>query len=160
MLGDLVDALLGFDSAVLNSTSILCFIGVATASAYILERNPLNQLPIGGTLAIAGVIALVVTIIMNVLVFIPISKMGTSTAFDIHELEGQTGILTDAIAVDGIGEVLITTPITKVSKYAKSMTNEAIGQGETVLIISVEENTLIVRRYNNNIVDGMPTKPL
>ena len=152
MLGDVIDGVLSIESDVFNTTTLLCFVGVTSAFAYILERNTLFS--VWGILIVAFVVGLIITLLMNLLVFIPLSKMGTTTAFTMKDLEGLTGEITDAISVGGIGEVLITTPMSKVSKYAKSMNDEAISQGEKVLVIYSEGNTLIVRRYNNNIVDG------
>ncbi|MGN1402312.1 MAG: hypothetical protein ACI4XL_12515 [Bacillus sp. (in: firmicutes)] len=147
-LGGLFDVSLGLDSDFFNLTTILCFTGVASAFGYILLAY--TNLSVALSLSVAALLALGVTILLNIFVFIPLSKMESSTAFKIEELQGELGEVTLRIPAYSVGEVLVRTPLGIVSRTAKSYDHQEIGQGEKVLIIEVKENVFYVIKYNEN----------
>ena len=73
LLGGVFDIALGLDSEIFNLTTALCFTGVAAVFGYII----LNYTSFSTVMVItlAALISLALTIVLNIFVFIPLSRM-------------------------------------------------------------------------------------
>ena len=146
ILGGILDSAIGLESDFFNVTTTLCFVGVASVFGYFLLI--LTDLSEFNVVIIAIIISITVTIILNMFVFIPLSKMESTTSFKIEDMQGEVGEVTLTIPVDSIGEVTVKTPLGMVSRTAKSYNNEVIVQGEKALIIEVEDQIFYVVKYD------------
>lgn len=147
-LGGLFDSALGLDNDVFNLTTSLCFTGVASALGYLLlSFTPLSTFTV---ITLAILLSLGLTILLNVFVFIPLSKMESSTAFKIEDMQGEVGEVTLRIPEDSVGEVTVKTALGVVSRTAKSYHLQEILQGEPALIIEVKDNIFYVVKYDEN----------
>lgn len=147
-LGGLFDSALGLDSDVFNLTTTLCFTGVAAAFGYLfVTYTPLSTFLV---ITLAVLLSLGLTVVLNTFVFIPLSRMESSTAFKIEDMQGEVGEVTLRIPVDSIGEVTVKTKLGIVSRTAKSYHNKEIEQGEPALIIEVKDNIFYVVKYDED----------
>ncbi|MEH6945126.1 hypothetical protein, partial [Bacillus sp. JJ722] len=147
-LGGLFDSALGLDNDVFNLTTTLCFTGVASAIGYLLLTY--SSLSTFMVILLAVLLSVGLTFVLNMFVFIPLSKMESSTAFKIEDIEGEVGEVTLRIPEDSIGEVTVKTALGIVSRTAKSYNKKEINQGEPALIIEVKDNIFYVVKYDNN----------
>lgn len=148
ILGGILDAAIGLESDFFNITTTLCFTGVASVFGYfLLKLTNFSEFII---IIIAIIISIIVTIILNMFVFIPLSKMESTTSFKIENMQGEVGEVTLTIPVDSIGEVTVKTPLGMVSRTAKSYNNEEIVQGEKALIIEVDDQIFYAVKYDDN----------
>jgi hypothetical protein len=114
---------------------------------FILEFTDFSVLAV---LIIAILISLGITISLNIFVFIPLSRMESSTSFKLEDLQGEIGEVTLRIPVDSIGEVTVKTALGMVSRTAKSYNNQEIEQGEIALIIEVKDHIFYVVKYDKH----------
>ncbi|WP_019240312.1 MULTISPECIES: hypothetical protein [Bacillus] len=147
-LGGLFDSSLGLDSDVFNLTTMLCFTGVASAIGYLLLTY--TTLTTVYVIALAILLSFGLTLLLNIFVFIPLSKMESSTAFKIENMKGEVGEVTLRIPADSIGEVTVKTALGMVSRTAKSYNNKEISQGDSALIIEVKDNIFYVVKYDKD----------
>ena len=148
ILGGIFDSTIGLDNDILNMTTMLCFLGVTSVLGYLLLN--FTTLSNAMVIAIAALIATGLTIVLNIFVFIPLSKMESSTAFKIEEMQGEVGEVTLRIPVDDVGEVTIMTPLGIVTRTAKSYENKELEQGEHTLVIEVKDQIFYVVKYDEN----------
>lgn len=148
ILGGIFDSTIGIDNDILNMTTMLCFLGVTSVLGYLLLN--FTTLSNAMVIAIAALIATGLTIVLNIFVFIPLSKMESSTAFKIEEMQGEVGEVTLRIPVDDVGEVTIMTPLGIVTRTAKSYENKELEQGEQALVIEVKDQIFYVVKYDEN----------
>ena len=148
LLGGVFDIALGLDNEIFNLTTALCFTGVAAVFGYII----LNYTSFSTVMVItlAALISLALTIVLNIFVFIPLSRMESSTVFKIEDMQGEVGEVTLSIPADSVGEVTVTTALGIVTRTAKSYDGTHIDQGEQALIIEVEDQIFYVVKYNKN----------
>lgn len=148
ILGGIFDSTMGLDNDILNMTTMLCFLGVTSVLGYLLLN--FTTLSNAMVIAIAALIATGLTIVLNIFVFIPLSKMESSTAFKIEDMQGEVGEVTLRIPVDDVGEVTIMTPLGIVTRTAKSYENKELEQGEQALVIEVKDQIFYVVKYDEN----------
>ena len=148
LLGGVFDLALGFDSEIFNLTTTLCFLGVASVIGYILVNH--TSFSTNLILTLAAFISLALTVILNIFVFIPLSKMESSTAFRLEDLQGEVGEVTLAILPDSVGELAVSTGLGTVTRTARSYDGSLIEQGEQALIIEVKEHIFYVVKYDEN----------
>lgn len=144
--GDIFDNIIGLDSDIFNMTTTLSFVGLTSAFGYLLTLFSPFSTPI--IFAISLAVAMVLTVVLNIFVFIPLSNMESTTSMRIESLKGELGEVTLRIPPDSIGEVMVRTPLGNVTRTAKSFNSKEIDQGEKVLIIYVEENIFHVEKYD------------
>lgn len=146
ILGGVLDSVISIESDFFNVTTTLCFLGVASVLGYLLLYfTEFSDLIV---VVFAIIISIVLTILLNIFVFIPLSKMESTTSFKIEDMQGEVGEVTLTIPVDSIGEVTVKTPLGMVSRTAKSYNNEEILQGEQALIIEVHNQVFLVVKYD------------
>ncbi|MGM9923344.1 MAG: hypothetical protein ACI35R_03700 [Bacillus sp. (in: firmicutes)] len=157
-LGGLFDSALGLDSEIFNLTTTLCFTGVASALGYLLLE--FTSFSTFAVIAIAILLSLVLTFLLNMFVFIPLSRMESSTAFRIEDMQGEVGEVTLRIPEDSVGEVTVKTALGVVSRTARSYHEQEIEQGEPALIIEVRDNIFYVVKYDKdfNHLDFLDTE--
>ncbi|WP_042347662.1 hypothetical protein [Bacillus massiliigorillae] len=148
ILGGLFDSTLGLDNDVFNLTTTLCFTGVASAIGFLLLRY--TSLSTFMVITLAVLLSVGLTFLLNMFVFIPLSRMESSTAFKIEDMQGEIGDVTLRIPKDSIGEVTVKMALGIVSRTAKSYNNNEINQGEPALIIEVKDNTFYVVKYDKD----------
>ncbi|MFY4775851.1 hypothetical protein [Metabacillus sp. RGM 3146] len=145
LLGNVLDILFHISSGLFNMTSTFCLIGLTSLIGYVLSIN--TNLPTFIMITIGVLVALGVTAVLNIFVFLPLSRLESTTSFHIKDLEGTIGRVTLTIAKDTVGEVTVKTPLGVVPRTARSLDNEEIVQGETVLVIDVKDNVFYVKKY-------------
>lgn len=147
-LGGLFDHSLGLDSDFFNLTTLLCFTGVASAFGYMLLRfTDLSNLT---SMLFAVLLSLVITVLLNLFVFVPLSKMESSTAFRVEDMQGEVGDVTLRIPCDSVGEVTVMTPLGVVSRTARSFDGKEVQQGDKALIIEVKDHIFYVVKYDKD----------
>ncbi|RDI42277.1 hypothetical protein [Falsibacillus pallidus] len=126
----------------INPAVVLAFFTFVSASGYILEfATGLGSMTI---LVISILIALVLDSILNIFVFIPLSRAEESLGYTEDSLRGRIGKVILSIPVDGYGEVLIESKSGVIAKSAKSFDEESITEGTRVLIIDVKQGVVFV----------------
>lgn len=148
IIGGLFDSALGLDSDIFNVTTTLCFTGVASAFGYFFLQFTDFSVLVVFTLAL--LLSLGLTVLLNIFLFIPLSRMESSTSFKLEDMQGEVGEVTLRIPVNSIGEVTVKTALGMVSRTAKSYNNEEIEQGEKALIIEVIDHTFYVVKYDKD----------
>ncbi|MFS0780904.1 hypothetical protein [Bacillus sp. 1P06AnD] len=148
LLGDIFNHAIGLDHDFFNMTTFLCFIGVTSAIGYLLEKFSTFSFPIMVTLVISGGISLILTVILNIFVFIPLSKMESTTGYRLEDMGGQIGEVTLTIPPEEIGEIMISLPTGSVVGTARSFKKNKIEQGEKVLVMFVEDSIYYVQKYD------------
>jgi len=148
LLGGVFDSVLGLDSEIFNLTTTLCFTGVASVFGYIILNY--TSFSTAMVITLAALISLVLTVVLNVFLFIPLSRMESSTAFKIEDMQGEVGEVTLSIPADSVGEVTVMTGLGVVTRTAKSYDGSHIDQGEQALIIEVEDQIFYVVQYDKN----------
>lgn len=153
LFGDILDSVLGIENDFINMTTLLCFIGLASAFGYVMLTFTPFSLTI--VLVVAIVIASLLTVILNIFVFIPLSKMESSTSFRLEDMKGKIGEVTLSIPANSVGEVRVSHEFGIVTRTAKSFNGEDIKQGDKVMIIDVANNVFHVEKTEDNIDDLM-----
>lgn len=148
LLGGVFDSALGLDSEIFNLTTTLCFTGVASVFGYIILNY--TSFSTAMVITLAALISFVLTVVLNVFLFIPLSRMESSTAFKIEDMQGEVGEVTLSIPADSVGEVTVMTGLGVVTRTAKSYDGSHIDQGEQALIIEVEDQIFYVVQYDKN----------
>lgn len=147
LFGDVLEGA-GEISAFLNPVLILAFITFFSAGAYIMEMSTsLHSLVI---VLVAAVIAILLDSILNIFVLIPMSSAEQSLSYTEKSLEGRIGKVIIPIPENGFGEVVIDSYSGKISKPAAGLENQAIHEGEEILVIDVQEGVLKVIPYEKS----------
>ena len=148
LLGGVLDIALGLDNEIFNLTTMLCFTGVASVIGYLILNY--TSFSTAMVFILAALISFALTIVLNIFVFIPLSKMESSTAFRLEDLQGETGEVTLGILKNSVGEVTVTTGLGTVTRTARSYDGSQIEQGEQALIIEVMDHIFYVVKYDKN----------
>jgi cytochrome c biogenesis factor len=149
--GHFIDHLFNVADGYFNTTSTLCFVGVTSAIGYFLSKH--TSLSTFIILVIGILVSLILTVVLNTFVFVPLSKMESSTAFRIEDMRGLVGEVTLTIPANSIGEVMIKTPMGIVSRTAVSFNKVDIALWEKVLIVDVVDNIFHVEKYGEETLD-------
>ncbi|WP_087941730.1 NfeD family protein [Bacillus kwashiorkori] len=149
LFGDLLDGV--FEALpFFNPALIFVFLVFLSATGYILElATSLSSILI---LIIATVGALILTILLNIFVFVPLKSAEESLVYREDSLKGRVGKVIIPIPKDGFGEVIIDSNSGRIAKSATGFDNEEIKEGIDVLIIDVKNGVLYVRPYDEKSI--------
>lgn len=131
----------------LNPTLILSFVTFFSASGYLFEQlTPLNSNLI---IAISGVIALILDVLLNVFVLVPLASAEESLVYTEESLKGRIGKVIISVPEDGFGEVVIESNSGNIAKPAASFDDLSIKEGSQVLVVDVKSGVLYVTPHES-----------
>lgn len=137
-VGEVLEGL--FDIAgdgAINPITIIGFITLIGGFGYIGEV--LQIFPSGLLLLINILISAVVIVLVNYYIVLPLRRSEESMSSSIQELKGRVGEVYTSIPADGFGEVIIRRTHGVVSKPAKSFDQVPLQEGQSVLIVDIDE---------------------
>lgn len=111
---------------------------------------------VSGGIFSSGVVALVVTAIVHFAVVVPVKRSQNTTAVSRQSFIGTRAKVSVAIPATGVGEIVISTGITKVAQIARSHDGVAIPEDAEVLIVSIENRVSHVTRIDD---ETSPVEP-
>lgn len=134
--------LFSVDIGILNPTLILAFFSILSSGGYIMEKYA--EINSWLVLLISSVIAVIISIILHVFVFVPLSNAEESLVYTEESLKGRVGKVIVTIPKDGYGEILIESYSGNISKSATSFYNEEIQYGTEAVIVEIRSNVAYV----------------
>ncbi|EZP59304.1 hypothetical protein RCC94_12000 [Exiguobacterium acetylicum] len=138
------DVIPGVDQ-IFHPTLILSFVIITSAIGFGLEQlSPLGSILI---LIISSVIALLVTTLMHIFLFVPMAQAEQSLGFSEQMLEGRSATVIVPIPTEGYGEILLDDVSGRVSKSAVLFEGPALPQGTKVLVIEIKQGVASVVTY-------------
>lgn len=146
LFGDVFEVMGAFGDfapgSILNPVVILSFISVLCGAGYVFElRESFTSLTI---FIFSTIISLVIVSIIHFFILVPLAKSEQSTAHSIHDFVHKEGEVITTIPANGVGEVLIKTPLGSRGNIAKSVSDTEIRQGVFVSVIEVDDSGVLI----------------
>lgn len=148
LFSDLQDGI--FEALPINPALIFAFLSIFSASGYLFEKSSNFHHATGAI--ISFFIALIVTILLNVFVFIPLASAEESLAYHEEDLKGRIGRVILTIPADGYGEVILEGASGTIAKPAKCYKDETILDGTEVIVVESKEGVLYVAPYEKMLL--------
>jgi membrane protein implicated in regulation of membrane protease activity len=129
----------------LHMLNPLTIVGAITAfggAGILLERY--TVMGTGLLLAVAIIIALVMSVIVHFLIVRPMDRSESSLAFSQAEYVGMSGLVTVPIPASGRGQVMVRIGAGNTVEPAASFDDEPIPTGSRIIIVEVRDHTLYV----------------
>lgn len=144
LFGDLLDGI--FESVpFLHPVIVLSFFIFLSAIGYVLEWfMNWGSLVI---LIVSSILSIIFVSLLYIFVLVPIRSAEQSWGYSEEALMGSVGTVIVSIPIDGYGEVMVQWKSGVISKPAVSYDNEALPQGERVLIIEIKDGVFYVSPY-------------
>ncbi|MDQ0232549.1 NfeD family protein [Metabacillus malikii] len=143
LIGDVLEG-----SGFLNPTLLLSFITILSGTGFLLEK--FTNIQSIFILLLAVTVSLILVTILNLFVFIPLSKAEQSLVYTNDSLKGRVGKVITTIPKDGFGEVVLNGKGGTIAKSAVSFDEEEIKEGKMVLVIDVKNGVLHVSPHEVN----------
>jgi membrane protein implicated in regulation of membrane protease activity len=132
----------------LNPLTIVGAITAFGGAGILLERYMVaGTLPI---VAVAIVIALVMSVIVHFLIVRPMDRSESSLAFSQAEYVGMTGLVTVPIPASGRGQVMVRVGAGNTVEPAASFDDRPIPSGSQIIVVEVRDHTLYVSASDIN----------
>lgn len=141
--GDVIEAI--DETTFINPVLILAWIIFFSASGLIFEKLSFISSVFG--MIISAIVAFLLTVLLNVFVFIPLANAEHSLSYTEESLIGRVGRIIISIPEDGFGEIFIESKSGMITKPATSIENIPISEGEEVLVLKIEKGVLYVVPY-------------
>lgn len=98
-------------------------------------------------------LALFIALLLAAIVYFsyvkPMNQAESSTGFSYQDLIGKIGEVTIPLPAKGYGEVILLIGGGNTNQIAASFDSEEIPAGEKVVVVSIEEETLMVSKLND-----------
>ncbi|GEN30612.1 membrane protein implicated in regulation of membrane protease activity [Cerasibacillus quisquiliarum] len=141
--GDVIEAI--DETTFIKPVLILAWIIFFSASGLIFEKLSFISSVFG--MIISAIVAFLLTVLLNVFVFIPLANAEHSLSYTEESLIGRVGRIIISIPEDGFGEIFIESKSGMITKPATSIENIPISEGEEVLVLKIEKGVLYVVPY-------------
>jgi len=146
LFGDVFEGIVGIGdvapASILNPTVILSFISILSGLGYVFERQ--ESLASLSILILSTLISLVIVSLVHFFILVPLSKVEESTARSIEDFIHEQGKVITTIPKNGIGEVLIKTPLGVSGQIARSASREQIDQGVIVMVLAIGASDILL----------------
>lgn len=137
-IGEVLEGLLDIGGdGVINPVTLIGFITLIGGLGYIGEV--LQLVSSGLLLLINLLISAVIIVLVNYYIVLPLRRSEESMSSSIKDLIGRVGEVYTSIPADGFGEVIIRRTHGTVSKPAKSFDQVPLQEGQSVLIVDIDD---------------------
>ncbi|MFD2613852.1 protease [Paenibacillus gansuensis] len=147
LISGLFDGLLDFLSVDFLQPMVLAGGITAFGGAGIMlgDYTALPALPVAGMSALIAVGTSAAVLFGYVK---PMRNSETSVGYSMSDLVGRTGLVTVAVPVHGVGEVMVQVGAFQTNHIAASADGEALEAGSTAIVLEVRKHLLYVARFD------------
>lgn len=147
LLGDLMDAITGhLDVLPFGPSEVVLFASFLGGVGLLFQKLISSVLPAIGILIVSGIASFILTFLISYFLLRPLKHMESSSAVDLEDMIGRTGIITMEIkkGADSLGEVKVEHDLGYIFRTAISRDGNELPLDTEVVVWEVKDNRFVV----------------